>query len=280
MASQALGQGYEDSGPGKTAFSGVAEALINFGSRRGAFKQDMAKSAMDHELNWRRESDADSRTTAENDKSRAHQSSENAADRSHAANLEAARLKAQQVLEGAQQVHATGMQNALLSHEGTQNALGRIYDTMSRNAGFQQDAAMSQQQHQQAKDVANQAHGHRTAEASHQAGIVEHLSSVPRNGGSYSATNTGVTMSSDDNYRTPEENKKAEGSRKRQAGTPVAPAPTSESVAETPAKPEVAPVAPAQAPEAPSAPVTSSGKKNGSVAEARAKQNGFGVPKL
>lgn len=269
MASQALGQGYAGNGAGGTAFSGVAQAMLDFGRRKGNFQQELAVRAMDHELTSIRETNADGRTAAENALTREHQSSENAADRSHAANLEAARLKAQQVLEGAQQVHATGMQNALLSHEGTQNALGRIYDTLSRNAGFQQDAAMSQQQHQQAMERSS----HETKQAKKLLKARGFSSTVKTAGG--------AEVSRGDDQLLPISELAAQArAPKRKAGTPVAPAPTSESVAETPAKPEVAPVAPAQAPEAPSAPVTSSGKKNGSVAEQRAKQNGFGVPKL
>lgn len=269
MASQALGQGYAGNGAGGTAFSGVAQAMLDFGRRKGNFQQELAVRAMDHELTSIRETNADGRTAAENALTREHQSSENAADRSHAANLEAARLKAQQVLEGAQQVHATGMQTALLSHEGTQNALGRIYDTISRNAGFQQDAAMSDRQHQQATEMSNLNFSQ-----------MKEMAGMPRIGGSYESTPGGFKMTSDTEHRTPAEIGKEAKAPRRKAGTPVAPAPTTESVAETPAKPEVAPAAPVQAPEAPSAPVTSSGKKNGSVAEARAKQNGFGTPRL
>lgn len=259
MAMQSLGQGYAGNGAGGTAFSGVAQAMLDFGRRKGNFQQELATRAMDHELTSIRERESDGRTAAENALTREHQSGENAADRSHAAALEAARLKAQQVLEGAQQVHATGMQSALFAHEGSQNALNHIYDTMSRNAGFQQDAAMSDKQHQQAMEMSNQNFGQ-----------MKEMAAMPRIGGSYESTPGGFKMTSDTEHRTPAEIGAEAKAPKRQASTPVAPAPT---VADTPA-------ATVEPPAGTSEPVAPAAKKNGSVAEQRAKQGGFGAPKL
>jgi hypothetical protein len=220
MALNALGQGYQGTGgsAGSSAFSSVAEALMKVGGRRAAFRQEVAVRAMDHELASIREGKQRDWQSSEAEKDRTFTSQERREQNLHNARQRGAEIQAQ-----------SDMQQAELEHSfRTTRYAGQLEKTARRDS-FEHETSRADQ------DSRN-----RIAEASHQAGIVEHLSSIPRHAGSYSATNSGVTMSSDSEHESIADAAASSKAPKRTPSTPVSEVPTA--TAGTP--PEDAPSAP------------------------------------